>query len=109
MIPGKIKFLPVNPPTPLPPFTPARSLTRVGKPASSKPGVSSPAIAEASSGEFAERTRAALQPLKTVLLQSEAEHRNNNGKTVIRWRDAGNELEVEEIVHRIIDRLHRES
>ncbi len=66
-------------------------------------------MAGASSQDFTERTRAALQPLKTALLPTEAERRNAAVKTVIRWRDAKAELDVEEIVHRIIDRLHRES
>lgn len=109
MITGKIKFLPENPPAPFPSDAPARSFPQVGKPVFSKPGASSPFMGGASSQDFTERTRAALQPLNTALLPSEAERRNTAVKTVIRWRDEKAELDVEEIVHRIIDRLHRES
>ncbi len=109
MIAGKIKFLPENPPTPPPSYTPARSLAQLEKPASSKSGLPQRRLAGGSTQGFTEGTGAALQPFKTLLPQPAADQRNNTRKTVIRWRAAKDEIDVEEIVHRIIDRLHREA
>lgn len=109
MIAGKIKFLPENPPAPLPLQTPAQSLTRVEKPPISKPALLPGAMTSGMPQAFAERTRAALLPLKIMLLQPEGERRNHTVKTVIRWRDAKDEIDVEEMVHRIIDHLKKES
>ncbi len=107
MIAGKIKFLPETASTLRSHHAPAPGLAQPGS--STMPTQSSQARTSSTVQAIAERTSVGLPPLKMVLTHTENERRNNASKNVIRWHYTKDEIDVEMIVHRIIDHLNKES